>query len=137
MYEDTSCQCADIYTKPFTDAAKWVAACDLINVIDLVRLKPLMKAVEVIMTTLLRLGRRSRLLKSLTGLMVLRVILMLLRRLLPRLSAGGYPVPLALRFFLTMTFPMRLLRHRGAVQNLLRTVSVRFPGGLVMLILVN
>ena len=34
VYEDTSRQCADIYTKPFTDAAKWVAACDLFNIIS-------------------------------------------------------------------------------------------------------
>ena len=44
VYEDTSRQCADIYTKAFTDAAKWVAACDVINIIDLKRLAPLMTA---------------------------------------------------------------------------------------------
>merc|ERR1712218_410661 len=35
VYEDTSRQCADIYTKSFTDAAKWEAACDLSNIIAL------------------------------------------------------------------------------------------------------
>ena len=45
VYEDTSRQCADIYTKAFTDATKWAAACDLINIIYLKRLAPLMKAV--------------------------------------------------------------------------------------------
>eukprot|EP00972_Heterocapsa_arctica_P112709 16433347-Heterocapsa_arctica.AAC.1 len=26
--------CADVYTKAFTDAAKWVEVCDLINIVD-------------------------------------------------------------------------------------------------------
>ena len=31
--------CADIYTKAFTDASKWLAACDLINIVDPSRLR--------------------------------------------------------------------------------------------------
>ena len=31
--------CADIYTKAFTDASKWIAACDLINIVDPGRLR--------------------------------------------------------------------------------------------------
>ena len=34
--------CADIYTKAFTDAAKWIAACDLINIVDPSRLRQFM-----------------------------------------------------------------------------------------------
>ena len=33
MYEVSSRMCADIYTKAFTDATRWQAACDLINVV--------------------------------------------------------------------------------------------------------
>ena len=34
FYEDSSKMCADIYTKAFTDLARWQHACSLINVID-------------------------------------------------------------------------------------------------------
>ena len=34
VYEVSSKMCADIYTKAFTDASKWLAACDLINIVD-------------------------------------------------------------------------------------------------------
>ena len=34
VYEETTSQCADIYTKAFTDVAKWEKACWLINVVD-------------------------------------------------------------------------------------------------------
>ena len=34
FYEESSKMCGDIYTKGFTDVARWVHACDLINVID-------------------------------------------------------------------------------------------------------
>ena len=34
MYEDSSKQAADIYTKGFDDKAKWEQVCGLINVID-------------------------------------------------------------------------------------------------------
>ena len=34
FYEDSSKMCADIYTKAFTDLARWLHACSLINVID-------------------------------------------------------------------------------------------------------
>ena len=42
VYELTSRMCADIYTKAFTDASKWEAACWLINVVDPAKLKDLM-----------------------------------------------------------------------------------------------
>ena len=34
VYGVSSKMCADIYTKAFTDASKWMAACDLINIVD-------------------------------------------------------------------------------------------------------
>ena len=34
IYEVSAKMCADIYTKAFTDATKWSAACDLINIVD-------------------------------------------------------------------------------------------------------
>ena len=34
MYEDSAKMAADIYTKGFTDKAKWEQVCGLINVID-------------------------------------------------------------------------------------------------------
>ena len=34
VYETTDRMCADIYTKAFTDKAKWTAVCQLINVVD-------------------------------------------------------------------------------------------------------
>ena len=34
VYEKTARMCADIYTKAFTDPAKWQIACWLINIID-------------------------------------------------------------------------------------------------------
>ena len=37
--------CADIYTKGFTDAAKWVEVCDLINIVDPARLRGLIQHV--------------------------------------------------------------------------------------------
>ena len=39
VYEVSSKMCADIYTKAFTDASKWIAACDLINIVDPSRLR--------------------------------------------------------------------------------------------------
>ena len=36
--------CADIYTKAFTDAGKWEAACELINIVDPNELKCLLSA---------------------------------------------------------------------------------------------
>ena len=33
-YEQSERMCADIYTKSFTDAGKWEAACELINIVD-------------------------------------------------------------------------------------------------------
>ena len=42
MYEASSKMCADIYTKAFTEVTKWQAACDLINIVDPVRLKQLL-----------------------------------------------------------------------------------------------
>ena len=39
MYEVSSRMCADIYTKAFTDATKWQAVCDLINIVDPKRLQ--------------------------------------------------------------------------------------------------
>ena len=39
VYEVSFKMCADIYTKAFTDASKWIAACDLINIVDLGRLR--------------------------------------------------------------------------------------------------
>ena len=33
MYKVSSKMCADIYTKAFTEATKWQAVCDLINVV--------------------------------------------------------------------------------------------------------
>ena len=35
MYEVSSLMCAGIYTKAFTDATKWQAVCDFINIVDL------------------------------------------------------------------------------------------------------
>ena len=43
VYEVTSRMCADIYTKAFTDGAKWEAACWLINVVDPRRISGLIK----------------------------------------------------------------------------------------------
>ena len=34
--------CADIYTKAFADASKWLAACDLINTVDSSRRRQVM-----------------------------------------------------------------------------------------------
>ncbi len=34
VYEMTHRQCADIYTKAFTEPAKWYAVCLLVNVVD-------------------------------------------------------------------------------------------------------
>jgi hypothetical protein len=34
FYEESSTMCGDIYTKGFTDVARWIHACNLINVID-------------------------------------------------------------------------------------------------------
>ena len=34
FYEESSKMCGDIYTKAFTDLARWLHACNLINVID-------------------------------------------------------------------------------------------------------
>ena len=42
MYEASSKMCADIYTKAFTEITKWQAACDLINIVDPVRLNQFM-----------------------------------------------------------------------------------------------
>ena len=42
MYELTSRMCADIYTKAFTDPAKWTAACELINIVNPQRLYSLL-----------------------------------------------------------------------------------------------
>ena len=39
MYEVSSGMCADFYTKDFTEAAKWQALCDLINIVDQKRSK--------------------------------------------------------------------------------------------------
>ena len=39
VYEVSSKMCADICTKAFTDASKWLAACDLINIVDPSRLR--------------------------------------------------------------------------------------------------
>ena len=39
VYEVSSNMCADIYTKAFTDASKWMAAFDLINIVDPSRLQ--------------------------------------------------------------------------------------------------
>ena len=39
MYEVSSRMCADIYTEAFTDATKWQAVCDLINIVDPKRLQ--------------------------------------------------------------------------------------------------
>ena len=39
VYEVSAKMCADIYTKAFTDASKWIAACDLINIVDPSRLR--------------------------------------------------------------------------------------------------
>ena len=39
MYEVSSRMCADICTKAFTDATKWQAVCDLINIVDPKRLQ--------------------------------------------------------------------------------------------------
>ena len=39
--------CADIYTKAFTDASKWEAACELINIVDPKRLHVLLKSRSV------------------------------------------------------------------------------------------
>eukprot|EP00972_Heterocapsa_arctica_P082208 12117103-Heterocapsa_arctica.AAC.1 len=44
-YELSSRMCADIYTKGFTDAAKLVEYCDLINIVDPVRLHGLIQHV--------------------------------------------------------------------------------------------
>ena len=41
VYELSAKMCADIYTKAFTDAIKWQAACDLINILDPARLDTL------------------------------------------------------------------------------------------------
>ena len=39
VYEVSANMCADICTKAFTDANKWMAACDLINIVDPSRLR--------------------------------------------------------------------------------------------------
>ena len=39
IYQVSFKTCADIYTKAFTDASKWLAACDLINIVDPSRLR--------------------------------------------------------------------------------------------------
>ena len=39
VYKVSSKMCADIYTKASTDASKWIAACDLINIVDPGRLR--------------------------------------------------------------------------------------------------
>ena len=39
MYEVSSKMCADIFTKAFTEATKWQAVCDLINIVDPRRFK--------------------------------------------------------------------------------------------------
>ena len=39
MYEVSSRMCADIYTKAFTEATKWQAVCDLINIVGPKRFK--------------------------------------------------------------------------------------------------
>ena len=39
VYEVSSKMCADIYTKAFTDASKWIAAWVLINIVDPGRLR--------------------------------------------------------------------------------------------------
>ena len=39
VYEVSSKMCADIDTNAFTDASKWIAACDLINIVDPRRLR--------------------------------------------------------------------------------------------------
>ena len=41
VYELTSRMCADIYTKSFSDASKWTAACELINIVDPTKLQRL------------------------------------------------------------------------------------------------
>ena len=45
FYEKSAHMCADIYTKAFTDALGWTAACDLINLVDPQRLVSLAKTV--------------------------------------------------------------------------------------------
>ena len=39
VYEESSRMCADIYTKAFTDVAKWQTACWLINIADPAEMK--------------------------------------------------------------------------------------------------
>ena len=39
MYEVSAKMCADIYTKAFTEATKWQAVCDRINIVDPKRLR--------------------------------------------------------------------------------------------------
>eukprot|EP00972_Heterocapsa_arctica_P003392 506915-Heterocapsa_arctica.AAC.1 len=44
-YELSSHMCADICTKGFTDGAKWIEVCDLINIVDPARLRGLIQHV--------------------------------------------------------------------------------------------
>ena len=43
MYEASSRMCADIYRKAFTEATKWQAVCDLVNIVDPKRLQQFLK----------------------------------------------------------------------------------------------
>eukprot|EP00972_Heterocapsa_arctica_P017128 2532510-Heterocapsa_arctica.AAC.1 len=61
-YELSSRMCADIYTKAFTDACKWVEVCDLINIVDLTRLLGLIQHVAEVVAGLdddVNVGRKS------------------------------------------------------------------------------
>ena len=57
VYETSEHMCADIYTKGFPDKAKWIAACDLICIVDPARLRQLVKPRVVASTSSSSLGR--------------------------------------------------------------------------------
>ena len=46
VYELTSRMCADIYTKSFSEEAKWTKACELINIVSPARLQQIITAAQ-------------------------------------------------------------------------------------------
>eukprot|EP00972_Heterocapsa_arctica_P113270 16436202-Heterocapsa_arctica.AAC.2 len=51
-YELSSRMCADMYIKGFTDGAKWIEVCDLINIVDPARLRGLIQHVAEVVAGL-------------------------------------------------------------------------------------